>query len=156
MISTEFVLMLPNILGHRCTCIKSHDQSRPIPPRVRQEFLTPVKMAENLVGYARIMCPKGADTMANRVDPGSLIWVHTVCTDLSFWKLRIITDMCFRVWLALKNWRNTLDKEVTCVKMLLLLFKKGKSYCNQCLSHTVKDSPANIKNWTLRQICRKR
>ena len=34
-------------------CIKSHDQSHLIPPRVRWEFLIPVKMAENLVGYAR-------------------------------------------------------------------------------------------------------
>ena len=38
MIPTDFVLTLPNILGHKCTCIKSHDQSRLIPPRVRQEF----------------------------------------------------------------------------------------------------------------------
>ena len=51
MIPTDFVLTLPrNILGHsdRCTCIKSHYQSR-----VRGECLIPVKMAENLVGYAR-------------------------------------------------------------------------------------------------------
>ena len=53
MIPTDFVLTLPNILGHRCTCIKSHDQSRLISPRVRREFLIPVKMAENLVGYVR-------------------------------------------------------------------------------------------------------
>ena len=50
MIPTDFVLMLPNILGHRCTCYKSHDQSRLMPPRVRQEFLIPVKMAETLSG----------------------------------------------------------------------------------------------------------
>ena len=33
MIPTDFVLTLPNIIGHsdRCTCIKSHDQSRLIP-----------------------------------------------------------------------------------------------------------------------------
>ena len=49
MIPTDFVLTLPNILGHWCTCIKSHDQT----PRVKREFLIPVKMAENLVGYAR-------------------------------------------------------------------------------------------------------
>ena len=53
MIPTDFVLTLPNILGCRCTCIKSHDQSRLIPPCVRREFLISVKMAENLVGYAR-------------------------------------------------------------------------------------------------------
>ena len=53
MISTDFVLTLPNILGHRCTCTKSHDQNRLTPPRVRREFLILVKMAENLVGYAR-------------------------------------------------------------------------------------------------------
>ena len=53
MIPTDLVLTLPNILGHRCTCIKSHDQSRLIPPRVRREFLIPGKIAENLVGYAR-------------------------------------------------------------------------------------------------------
>ena len=53
MIPTDFVLMLPIILGHRCMCIKSRDQSRLIPPHVRREFLIPLKMAENLVGYAR-------------------------------------------------------------------------------------------------------
>ena len=53
MIPTDFVLTLLNILGQRCTCIKSHDQSCLIPPRVRWEFLIPVKMVENLVGYAR-------------------------------------------------------------------------------------------------------
>ena len=53
MIPTDFVWTLPNILGHKCTCIKSHDQSRLTPPRVRREFLIPVKMTENLVGYAR-------------------------------------------------------------------------------------------------------
>ena len=43
------------------------------------------------------MCPKDADRMANNVDPvqtapkSSLIWVYTVCTDLSVWKLGIIT-----------------------------------------------------------------
>ena len=30
MIPTAFVLTLPNILGHKCTCIKSNDQSKKI------------------------------------------------------------------------------------------------------------------------------
>ena len=43
------------------------------------------------------MSPNNADGMANSVDPdqtaplGSLIWVCTVCSDLSVRKLRIIT-----------------------------------------------------------------
>ena len=53
MISKDIVLTLLSILGHRCTCIKSYDQSRLIPHRVRREFLIPVKMAANRVGYAR-------------------------------------------------------------------------------------------------------
>ena len=58
MIQTDFILTLPNILGHKCLCIKSHDQIHLIPPRVRQEFLIPVKMSDNLVGYARISLPR--------------------------------------------------------------------------------------------------
>ena len=53
MIPTDFVLPLPSILEHRCTCYKSHGQGHFIRPRVRREFLKPVKMAENLIGYAR-------------------------------------------------------------------------------------------------------
>ena len=38
------------------------------------------------------MCPKDVDKIANSVDPdqtrSSLIWVFTVCPDLSVWKLR--------------------------------------------------------------------
>ena len=43
------------------------------------------------------MCPKDADRMANSGDPlirllwSSLIWVYTVCPNLSVQKLRIIT-----------------------------------------------------------------
>ena len=41
------------------------------------------------------MSPKDADGMANSVDPGQeqsdLIWVYSVCLDLSVWKLRNIT-----------------------------------------------------------------
>ena len=40
------------------------------------------------------MSPKDAEGMANSVDPdqrSSLIWVYTVCSDLSVRKLRIIT-----------------------------------------------------------------
>ena len=42
------------------------------------------------------MCPKDSDGMANGVDPdqtapSNLIRVYTVCPDLSFRKLRIIT-----------------------------------------------------------------
>ena len=47
--------------------------------------------------YCRIMHPKSTDGMANSVDPwsdcssrGSLIWVYTVCSNLSVWKLRNI------------------------------------------------------------------
>ena len=36
----------------------------------------------------RVVRPKDADGMANR---SSLIWVYTVCQDLSVWKLRIFT-----------------------------------------------------------------
>ena len=63
---------------------------------------------ENLLIYLvwpndRLMCPNGADGMANNVDPDqtaplgdcssrrSLIWVSTVCPDMCVWKLRIIT-----------------------------------------------------------------
>ena len=42
------------------------------------------------------MGPKDADGMANSVDPdqtrSSLVWVYTVCPDLSVRKLRIITE----------------------------------------------------------------
>ena len=43
-----------------------------------------------------VMDPQDADRMVNNVDPGqtavcSLIWVYTVCPDLSVRKLRIIT-----------------------------------------------------------------
>ena len=45
--------------------------------------------------YHRVMSPNDADGMANSVDPdqtmSSLIWVCTVCPDLSVRKLRIIT-----------------------------------------------------------------
>ena len=57
--TNRFCLDVAHCLGHRCTCIKSHDQSRLIPPRVRWEFLILVKLAENLVGYARESCPLG-------------------------------------------------------------------------------------------------
>ena len=57
MIPTDFVLTLPNILGHKCTCIKSRDQSGLIPPRVRREFLISEKIAEKIVGYARKVIP---------------------------------------------------------------------------------------------------
>ena len=42
--------------------------------------------------YHRVMSPNDAEGMANSVDPirSSLIWVCTVCPDLSVRKLRII------------------------------------------------------------------
>ena len=41
----------------------------------------------------RVMCPKEEDGMANNVDPEtapSLIWVYTICVDLSVQTSRII------------------------------------------------------------------
>ena len=91
MIPTDFDLTLPNIRGHRCTCIKSHDQSRIISPRVRQEFLIPVKMAENLLGYARnkmyspVTCLCHAQIRGMTVGHVSFRWtciaLHSVLTD---------------------------------------------------------------------------
>ena len=48
--------------------------------------------------YHRVMSPNGTDGMANSVDPDqtarSLIWVCTVCPDISVRKLRIIMVTC--------------------------------------------------------------
>ena len=44
------------------------------------------------------MCPKDAEGIANSVDPDQtapLIWVCTVCPDLSVRKLRIITVLIY-------------------------------------------------------------
>ena len=46
--------------------------------------------------FFRVMHPKDEEGIANSVDPdqrSSLIWVCTVCTDLSVWKLRSITEL---------------------------------------------------------------
>ena len=45
------------------------------------------------------MCPNNADGMANSVDSDQtdLVWVYTVCPDLSVGKLRIVTVYGFRV-----------------------------------------------------------
>ena len=49
--------------------------------------------------YHRVMSPNNADGMANSVDPDqtaqSVIWVCTVCPDLSVRKLRNITVTFF-------------------------------------------------------------
>ena len=50
--------------------------------------------------YHRVMCPNDADRTANSVDPDQtaplgLIWVYTVCPDLSIRKLRKITVIVF-------------------------------------------------------------
>ena len=52
--------------------------------------------------YHRVMSPNHTDGMANSVDPdqtarSSLIWVCTVCPDLSVWKLRNITVYTYLV-----------------------------------------------------------
>ena len=69
--------------------------------------------------YHRVMHPKDAAGIANSVDPdqtrSSLIWVCTVCPDLSVQKLRIITvPFDFNVGVAIKqscwcppNWNLT-------------------------------------------------
>ena len=53
------------------------------------------------------MCPKGADEMANSVDPNqtALIWVCNVCSDLFVRNLRIITVL----W-QVNNHPHTTDK----------------------------------------------
>ena len=54
---------------------------------------------KNWTMYHRVMSPKDADGMENNVDPDqtaqeSLIWVYTVCPDLTVWKFRIIMVCC--------------------------------------------------------------
>ena len=60
--------------------------------------------------YHRVMRPKGADGMANSVDPDqtapSLIWVYTVCPDLSVRKLRNITILMCCFWPLIMNFRD--------------------------------------------------
>ena len=58
----------------------------------------------------RVMGPKVADGMANSVDPderSSLIWVYTVCPDVSVRKVRIIMIVYIVKKKANKNPRNS-------------------------------------------------
>ena len=58
--------------------------------------------------YHTVMYPNNADRMENSVDPdqNSLIWLYTVCPDLSVQKLRINKVICNyrRVYQALPYW----------------------------------------------------
>ena len=57
--------------------------------------------------FLRVMHPKDAEGIPNSVDPDhSLIWVCTVCSDLSVRKLRKITVLkfCMVVCIAQKCW----------------------------------------------------
>ena len=48
--------------------------------------------------YHWVMHPKDADGNVSSVDPDqSLVWIYTVCPDLSVWKLRTVTVILFQV-----------------------------------------------------------
>ena len=82
--------------------------------------------------YHRVMSTNDADGMANSVDPyqtrSSLIWVCTICPDISVRKLRIITVKdIFRLFLH-KN---------ICCGCSLELPRWGD--CNDCLDEAIGD-----------------
>ena len=77
MMPTDFVLTLPNIPGHRGMCIKSHEQNRLIPPRVRREYRIPVKMAKKPC----LVC-KNNKTLA-RISLSCMIEVYQTISALS-------------------------------------------------------------------------
>ena len=84
-------------------CVPSEDSDQPghLPSLIRvfamrfMNSLGPKRQRRLLSDWAndRVMCPKDAAGIANSVDPDqtALVWVGTVCPDLSVRKLRIIT-----------------------------------------------------------------
>ena len=80
MIPTDFVLMLPNILGHKCTCIKSHDQSRLTPSRVRQEFFY------TLLGMQEM--PVHSGLSMQHISSHLMAQFHNALSSLQSWLLR--------------------------------------------------------------------
>ena len=53
--------------------------------------------------HHRVMCPNNADGMANSSFKTSIIWVYTVCIDLSVRKLRNIKVTLFRQINSIRN-----------------------------------------------------
>ena len=63
------------------------------------------------------MSPKDADGIANSVDydqtaPLSLIWIYTVCPDLSVWKLRNITLFTNIIFLGSFVWATLCSNDI--------------------------------------------
>ena len=60
-----------------------------------------------LIWFYHTCSPKHADRLANSTDPDQtapVIWVYTVCPDLSFQKLGIITVLVVRGYI--REWRG--------------------------------------------------
>ena len=109
------------------------------PPKVQLKWL-----------YHRVMHPKDADGLANSVDPdqtrSSLIWVCTVCPDLSVRKLRKIklsTKVAYRndpkfpdrqVWANISDPDQTAQIYTVCnsVCIFCMYYSVDKPSCSNC------------------------
>ena len=82
--------------------------------------------------YHRVTSPNDADGMANSVDPdqtATLIWVCTVCPDLSVRKLRNITVIRFSNWTRTHYMSFMVPKYV-----LLILLCSNKTFVSRQIS----------------------
>ena len=74
--------------------------------------------------YHRVMSPIDAERIANSVDPdqrSSLIWVCTVCPDLSVRKRTKITEVLENAWKGMINRIHELQSWHTLRQKLLLI-----------------------------------